>query len=536
MKRLLLTLLIILTSSPAYSLVSYKVSPDYEIQASMITTDKGWKVNIKIRDMLQKKYIKAWSETAVAPEDIDLTGNRDLGAFNHEYGESFGCNIVGESIGTCNYKRAYKAITYSVFKIAMKMQDAGFIPIIRYGSIDQISTTGVMYHSTKIQPTGNYRKIIYTKKYIPDYSIYTGISPVMSDDNLSVESWITTFEVTEYASARSNTIWTESESHILNFDLTEPETHTKSKFIIPSATWLDAQKAMFVQSHLLMSRMINKNPEILLEVKFSPIEFTNKDNVKLINLADGILPDGTMVDYVSTLPSIPQIVLPTGGATLKSPVTFSWQTAANSTSYKLEYWENGKTHKFATTQSTSVQIAMPPGEYHWNIAGVNNDGEGEYSSSYFTAEATKYIRIRNTSQSWMTGFPYAFCIYEIRFYTGSNYAGTEFALKGTATASSDEPGYEASKTLDGFTGTAWWASDYNTPDQWIGISQTAQTELRVLRSFKLYVHADGTGAAIGKTFVVEASHNADYSDSVVLGSYSVTANFFTPTWLNFVIQ
>ncbi len=544
MKRLLLTLLILLTSSQAYPLVSYKVSPDYEIQASMITTDKGWKVNIKIRDMLLKKYIKAWASTAVTPEDIDLTGNRDLAVFNHEYGETYDCNIIGESIGTCNYKKAYKAITYSVFKIAMQIQDAGLIPAIKYGNIDQISVDGTMYHSTNIKPTGNYknfRKIIYIKKYLPDYYIYAGIRPVMSEDNLSVLSWITTFEV---SMGRDMTIWTASETNLLNFDLTEPDTHTKSKFIIQSATWLDAQKAMFVQTHLLMSRMIKKNPELLLEVKFEPIEFTSDNNVKLIDLANGIIPDGTMEAYTPNMAASPELISPAGSSIInENPITFSWASSANSTSYKLSYYDSTVYSQNPVitdifTSSTSAQVTLPilptVKSYTWHVTGINDEGEGEASlNKVFTTKRPyfQYIRIRNTSQAWGSNYDFGIC--QIRFYTNQNYSGTEFAHTGIASASSNQTGCDASQAIDTSNISTWLTAD-NTQFQWIGINQSASTN--VLGSFKLYVHGDYSGAAIGKTFVVEASNNADYSESVILGTYSVETNFFTPTWLNFVIQ
>ena len=390
MKRLLLTLIIILTSSQAYPLVFYKVSPDYEISVSMsvvvvdttpITTK--WHINVKVRDMLTKKYIKAWDKTTSDPADFDRSGSRELAAFTKDYD---------------GYDLAYKVMIESVFKIAMQIQDAGLIPVIKYGKIDQIDNAGgTMFHRTGEQPSGTWsskRRYTYVKTYFPDYYISAAISPVMSDDKKTVLSWITTFQI--YGSiGHEMSIWKESETDILNFDITEPDTHTKDTFTIASATWLDAQKAMFVKTHLIISKIVKSQTDILVEARFGDINFTNGDNVMLIDLRNGILPDGNMIEYVSTLPSSPETISPANGVTLNStPVLFSWVAAANATSYKLTYWDSTvykpnpvKTN--VTVSGTSTQITLPISTtekwYTWYVVGINDDGEGVYlGDQYFT--------------------------------------------------------------------------------------------------------------------------------------------------------
>lgn len=388
MKKLIISAIAItvieLVTTTADALKTTKVYPDYTITASIITTNKGWKVNIKIRDMTLKRYIKAWSETTTEPEDIDLAGNRSLSSFSHEYGDS--SDIVGMSGNTYNYIKAYKAITYSVFMIAKKIQDAGLIPIVKYGSIDQISTDGAMFHAKDYQPTGNYRKAISVIKYVPDYYIYTGISQVMSEDGLSVDHWKTTFEVIKYGEGRGVKIWKGDETNVLKFDLSETSEYTKSEFIIISDTWLDAQKEMFVKTHLIITKMLYKNNNLLIEAKYGDIEFTDSAGVMLIDLRNGIIPDGTMQTIIALFPASFDILNPANSSTISvSPVTFTWQSSPNATSYTLKLTSSGLPNQIITTSNTyttvNVSVSSTPRWYYWSVYAINDYGQTQSSST-----------------------------------------------------------------------------------------------------------------------------------------------------------
>ena len=225
------------------------------------------------------------------------------------------------------------------------------------------------------------------KKYFADYKIYTGIKPVMSEDGLSVTGWVTSVKIK--TATRFMDLWTPAETNILNYDLTEPDTHTKSEFLITSETWQAAQQVMFVNAYKIAQKL-NTDPTILPEIIFSSIDFVNTDNVKLIDTTTGALPTGEMIPKPVLPPGDFETLSPANAATVSSsPVTLTWTPSARATSYKIEYYnEYSGTHSFATTTATSYQLAVTVGStnkwYYWKVTAINEDGETEaWATPYF---------------------------------------------------------------------------------------------------------------------------------------------------------
>jgi hypothetical protein len=136
------------------------------------------------------------------------------------------------------------------------------------------------------------------RRYYADYTIYASIKPLMSNDRLSVLSWQSVIKVKSYAGRTWKTymrLWTNSETNIRNFDLTEPADRTVSEFITSAATWLEAQQDMFVNAYLVAQKINRPSIYILPEIVFSAIDFTNNDNVTLIDTTAGALPTGEIV-------------------------------------------------------------------------------------------------------------------------------------------------------------------------------------------------------------------------------------------------
>jgi len=146
--------ILILSVSSASALKTEKSYPDYEIQVSMylkIINDEipmTWITTVKIKDMVKKEYIKAWN-TGDALLSLNLAGGGTLNAHN---------TIPNKSTKQLNFADAYKVLSSNVFKIAKKIQDAGKIPVIKFGKIESILTkTGTFYMPIESKPTGAYQ-------------------------------------------------------------------------------------------------------------------------------------------------------------------------------------------------------------------------------------------------------------------------------------------------------------------------------------------------------------------------------------------
>jgi len=135
------------------------------------------------------------------------------------------------------------------------------------------------------------------KRYYADYNIYASIKPLLSNDGLTVISWQSAIKVKSYTGKTEKIylkLWTNSETNIRNFDLTEPADRTVSEFITPAANWLEAQQDMFVNAYLVAQKINRQNASIIPEIVFGNIEFITPDNIKLIDTSNGILPTGEM--------------------------------------------------------------------------------------------------------------------------------------------------------------------------------------------------------------------------------------------------
>lgn len=382
-----ITILIILSGN-AHALKIMQVYPDYEIHVRMrvVIVDKyplttKWRISVRIRDMLQREYLKAWNDDTASPEDFDRSGSRELSTFSKLYG---------------SYDDGYKVFVESVFKIAMQIQDAGLIPIIKYDGIYQTNdSVNQMFHDITEIPTGNWkstRKAVYITKYVPDYVILSGISPVMSEDKSSVASWKTYFKI-YYGNyiGTSNIIeaWSESETNLMSYNLS-CSACTKDTFEVSSATWLDAQKEMFRKTYAITTKMLKNNNSLLIESQFDDIPFMSTNGVILIDLRNGVIPDGTMEAASTLFPASFDIENPVNSSTTSvSPVTFTWKSSSNATSYRLEITSSGLPNKIITTSNTYAVVDLSVSStmrwYYWSVYAINDYGETEsLSTQWFT--------------------------------------------------------------------------------------------------------------------------------------------------------
>ena len=379
-----ITILIILISGNAYAIKIMRVYPDYEIHVRMrvVIVDETplttkWRVSVRIRDMLQREYLKAWNDDTASPEDFDRNGSRELSTFSKLYG---------------SYDEGYKVFVESVFKIAMQIQDVGLIPIIKYDGLYQTNdSVNKMFHDITEIPSGNWkstRKAVYITKYVPDYVISSGINPVMSASGNTVESWNTYFKI-YYGNyvGTSNIIeaWSESETNLMNYNLS-CSACTKDTFEVSSATWLDAQKEMFQKTYAIITKMMRNNSSLLIESQFDDIGFMNTDGVMLIDLRNGVIPDGTMEAASALFPASFDILNPANSSTISvSPVTFTWQSSPNATSYTLKLTSSGLPNQIITTSNTyttvNVSVSSAPRWYYWSVYAINDYGETQSSST-----------------------------------------------------------------------------------------------------------------------------------------------------------
>jgi hypothetical protein len=146
--------ILILSISSASALRVENAYPDYEIQVSTVVkiindkTPMTWIATIRVKDMLKKEYVKAWSvgDTLL---NLNLAGGGTLTA--HQ-------TIPNKATKQLNFAEAYKVISSDVFKIAKMIQDAGKIPVIKYGKIDLIlQSHGTFYMPTENLPTGAFQ-------------------------------------------------------------------------------------------------------------------------------------------------------------------------------------------------------------------------------------------------------------------------------------------------------------------------------------------------------------------------------------------
>ncbi len=231
------------------------------------------------------------------------------------------------------------------------------------------------------------------KKYFADYTIYASIKPMMSNDGLSVLSWQSAIRIQKYVGSANRylKLWTNSETNILNFDLTEPADRTISEFITPAASWLEAQQDMFVNAYAIAQKINKADAAILPAIVFAPINFTNTENVKLIDTGNGILPTGEMIATPISLPGAFETLSPANAAMVSTPsVTLTWTPSARATSYRVKYWadSNSANAITATTSATSYNITVIVGSsnkwYDWQVTAINDDGETEaFASPYF---------------------------------------------------------------------------------------------------------------------------------------------------------
>lgn len=66
-------------------------------------------------------------------------------------------------------------------------------------------------------------------------------------------------------------------------------------------------------------------------------------------------------------PQAPVLTSPIAGATVSSPVTFSWTSVPNATGYTLSITSGGSTQSFPTTAATSSTQSLPSGAYTWSV-------------------------------------------------------------------------------------------------------------------------------------------------------------------------
>ena len=72
-------------------------------------------------------------------------------------------------------------------------------------------------------------------------------------------------------------------------------------------------------------------------------------------------------------PQTPILTAPAGGATVTSPVAFSWSVASNASSYVVTITGAGSTQTFSTT-SASITQALVNGSYSWSVQAVGSAG------------------------------------------------------------------------------------------------------------------------------------------------------------------
>jgi uncharacterized repeat protein (TIGR01451 family) len=82
-------------------------------------------------------------------------------------------------------------------------------------------------------------------------------------------------------------------------------------------------------------------------------------------------------------PTAPVLTAPANGATVASPVIFSWSGATNAASYVLSLSTNGTTQTFPTAAATLTQ-SLPNGSYTWNVQAVGNAGCPNTTSATFS--------------------------------------------------------------------------------------------------------------------------------------------------------
>jgi hypothetical protein len=158
---IVLIISVMLSASSVFAMKVQKAYPDYEIQVSAIVihpinNSTSYTVTVKIKNMLTKKYINAWT-TGDSLLDFNLTRtDGTIGSFRVTPNEPCATNCLGNSDVVKFYSEIYKVIASDVFRVAMKIQDAGFIPVIKYGKMDFIDVDGNLYIPKEIQPTGTW--------------------------------------------------------------------------------------------------------------------------------------------------------------------------------------------------------------------------------------------------------------------------------------------------------------------------------------------------------------------------------------------
>ena len=82
-------------------------------------------------------------------------------------------------------------------------------------------------------------------------------------------------------------------------------------------------------------------------------------------------------------PQPPILTSPAGGATVTSPVAFSWSAASNASSYTITITGAGSTQTFSTT-SASLTLALVNGSYSWSVQAVGSAGCPSSTSGFST--------------------------------------------------------------------------------------------------------------------------------------------------------
>ena len=124
----------------------------------------------------------------------------------------------------------------------------------------------------------------------------------------------------------------------------------------------------------------------MMEAKYGDIEFTDSAGVMLIDLRNGIIPDGTMQTIIALFPASFDILNPANSSTISvSPVTFTWQSSPNATSYTLKLTSSGLPNQIITTSNTyttvNVSVSSTPRWYYWSVYAINDYGQTQSSST-----------------------------------------------------------------------------------------------------------------------------------------------------------
>jgi uncharacterized repeat protein (TIGR01451 family) len=115
-----------------------------------------------------------------------------------------------------------------------------------------------------------------------------------------------------------------------------------------------------------------------------------------------------VVSPTLTCPTLPILTVPANGATVGSPVIFSWNGSAGAASYVVSIFAAGGTQTFTTTAATLTQ-ALPNGSYTWNVQATGKSGCPSTTSATFSFSVcnTPGILVPSVVALSMTGQTYA---------------------------------------------------------------------------------------------------------------------------------